>query len=282
MDLKKSATDEPNPTISIGIAQPITYYRNFLYNALVGILPGSSIGDVLGASTEMWKPPMSNADKGYLSSLTLMVRAPSAEGTCKFKVPYGGTTDDTRWMTLLLDFITKTITSVGENTYKKYFHLDIYELGFAKEISGHTAGMVVVITSSESTPDIILSVFRTEDPLGYSKSRLVSQMPPNLFRQVQAIIFEVKQTKSEQLFNIDQFPIKPTFSTNESPYHAQLEGATQLLDEHRQSMSFHAAENDLVTLTALIFGEFDLQKAIEFVFNYVIGSYSILKFHELD
>ena len=49
---------------------------------------------------------------------------------------------------------------------------------------------------------------------------------------------------------------------------AQMEKAFELLDQRNQDMPFHAGEIHLINLTALLFGEFDFQKSLEFVINY--------------
>ena len=74
------------------------------YNKVLGMLVGSAIGDAMGAPTEMWSRKNIQLEYGFVSKLDTMVRAPSAEGTWKYNLPAGGTTDDTRWKKLFVNY----------------------------------------------------------------------------------------------------------------------------------------------------------------------------------
>lgn len=74
------------------------------YNKVLGLLVGSAIGDAMGAPTEMWARRDIEIEYGRVFSLDSMVRAPSPEGTWKYNLPAGGTTDDTRWKQLAVEY----------------------------------------------------------------------------------------------------------------------------------------------------------------------------------
>ena len=75
------------------------------YNKVLGLLVGSAIGDAMGAPTEMWQRRDIEVEYGRVHKLDSMVRAPSPEGTWKYNLPAGGTTDDTRWKKLTVDYV---------------------------------------------------------------------------------------------------------------------------------------------------------------------------------
>ncbi|MPR33077.1 ADP-ribosylglycohydrolase family protein [Salmonirosea aquatica] len=75
------------------------------YNKILGLLVGSAIGDAMGAPTEMWQRRDIEVEYGRVHKLDSMVRAPSPEGTWKYNLPAGGTTDDTRWKKLTVDYV---------------------------------------------------------------------------------------------------------------------------------------------------------------------------------
>ena len=152
--------------------------------------------------------------------------------------------------------------------YESCFQIDIFDLGFAKDISALTAAMVSAAMPAEATPDSILSVLRDVDPHAYFKSRLVGRMAHNLLKQAQSIVHVSKQTTIEEVFGTLLPPVIPPNSPHDSLYHAQLEKAYTLLEQQNQTMPFHAAEIHLVNLTALLFSNFNFQKALEFVVNY--------------
>lgn len=74
------------------------------YNKVLGLLVGSAIGDAMGAPTEMWQRRDIEIEYGRVTKLDSMVRAPSPEGTWKYNLPAGGTTDDTRWKKLAMEY----------------------------------------------------------------------------------------------------------------------------------------------------------------------------------
>ena len=76
-----------------------------LYDKVLGMLVGSAIGDAMGAPTEMWSRESIYSEYGFVTKLDSMVREVSAEGIWKANLPAGGTTDDTRWKVLMVDYL---------------------------------------------------------------------------------------------------------------------------------------------------------------------------------
>lgn len=75
------------------------------YDRIAGMLIGSAIGDAMGAPTEMWGREQIQARYGFVTGLDSMVREPSPEGTWRLNLPAGGSTDDTRWKVLAMEFL---------------------------------------------------------------------------------------------------------------------------------------------------------------------------------
>jgi ADP-ribosylglycohydrolase len=84
-------------------AQTLT--RSEVYDKVLGMLVGSAIGDAMGAPTEMWTRPNIQLNYGFVDKLDSMVREPSGEGTWAWNLPAGGTTDDTRWKKLTVEYL---------------------------------------------------------------------------------------------------------------------------------------------------------------------------------
>lgn len=76
-----------------------------LYDKVLGMLVGSAIGDAMGAPTEMWSRSSIHLEYGFVEGLDSMIRETSPEGTWKPNLPAGGTTDDTRWKALTLEYL---------------------------------------------------------------------------------------------------------------------------------------------------------------------------------
>lgn len=79
--------------------------REVLYDKILGLLVGSAIGDAMGAPTEMWPRQQIEIEYGFVDSLDKVIREPSPEGPWAFNLPAGGTTDDTRWKKLTIEFL---------------------------------------------------------------------------------------------------------------------------------------------------------------------------------
>jgi hypothetical protein len=76
-----------------------------LYDKILGTLVGAAIGDAMGAPTEMWSREAITLEYGFVNGLDSMIRETSPEGTWKANLPAGGTTDDTRWKNLTVDYL---------------------------------------------------------------------------------------------------------------------------------------------------------------------------------
>uniref|UniRef100_UPI004048AB78 ADP-ribosylglycohydrolase family protein n=1 Tax=Algoriphagus sp. TaxID=1872435 RepID=UPI004048AB78 len=81
-----------------------------LYDRILGMLVGSAIGDAMGAPTEMWPREAIQLEYGFVKGLDSMVREVSPEGIWKANLPAGGTTDDTRWKSLAVDYLLSQTT----------------------------------------------------------------------------------------------------------------------------------------------------------------------------
>ena len=102
-----------SPALSDPRAQGAPLDQAQLYDKVLGMLIGSAIGDAMGAPTEMWSRRAIAVDYGFIDRLDTMVREPSPEGTWKYNLPAGGTTDDTRWKKLIVNYLLTLPTTFG-------------------------------------------------------------------------------------------------------------------------------------------------------------------------
>lgn len=103
-----------------------------LYDRVLGMLVGSALGDAMGAPTEMWSRDAIQLEYGFVEDLDSMVREASPEGIWKANLPAGGTTDDTRWKNLAVDYL---VTQQSESLEPKDFASQIlktYERSLTK------------------------------------------------------------------------------------------------------------------------------------------------------
>lgn len=95
-----------------------------LYDRVLGMLVGSALGDAMGAPTEMWSRDAIQLEYGFVEDLDSMVREASPEGIWKANLPAGGTTDDTRWKNLAVEYL---LTQKSESLEPKDFASHIFK-----------------------------------------------------------------------------------------------------------------------------------------------------------
>ncbi len=140
--------------------------------------------------------------------------------------------------------------------YDKGYDLAIFDIGFAKDITGLTTAMVAQAMSTEMNPKAIVEVHRSIDPQGYFKSRLLGRVTYGIYQTALSIADQVHAMHAqEEPISAEQYAI-------------QVTEAYRLLDQRNQDVPFHAGEIHLINLTALLVTDFDFQKAMEFVINY--------------
>ena len=152
-----------------------------------------------------------------------------------------------------------------EAAYRNTFAIDIYDLGYAKDISAITAAMIAAAIGEGSTPESIFAVLSDVDPQGFFESRLIGRQAFNMLRDARAIAHRAREVGLTK----DAPAHDPWLDSGLEPIErAQMHEAYRLLDERQQRMPFHAGEIHLVNLTALLYSDFDFRGALEFVVNY--------------
>lgn len=314
-----------------------------LYDKILGMMVGAAIGDAMGAPTEMWTRASIQLEYGFVDGLDSMVRESSPEGIWKPNLPAGGTTDDTRWKNLGVEylltqseesldakefaahvlkkyeeslnelkstegtsiepyeialmkanwlsewakvsepFVSGDITAYSdslskfyggemvcagllyapalgvffpgdpEKAYQEAYKLAIYDLGYARDLTGLAAGLTAAGMAPGADKESMLATLRL-DPQGYFQSRLVGRSSHKLLKEALGIVQEAKK--------LDSLPSKW------NPNHPGLTYAYSELDRRQQDMPFHAGEIYLQCLTALLFADFDFMGTLTFLSNY--------------
>jgi hypothetical protein len=162
-----------------------------------------------------------------------------------------------------------------EAAYLNTFAADVYDLGYARDISAVTAAMVAAAIPLEATPESIMTVLADVDPHGFFETRLVGRQAYAMLREARAIVHDARKLEIEDLPSPEVGDVDPDLprdpwanSGMDRLERARLKLAYRLLDEKQQRMPFHAGEIHLVNLTALLYSDFDFAKALAFVVNY--------------
>ena len=149
--------------------------------------------------------------------------------------------------------------------YREAFQLGIFDIGYARDISGLTAAFVAEAMSTNTSIDDILAVNYETDPMKYFNSRLIGRQAFNTYKSARFIAHTTEQLTKE---DIDPTISLPKGFKRDSLAWFKMNRAFELLDQQLQHIPFHANEIHLINLTALAFANGDFQKAMEFVVNY--------------
>jgi hypothetical protein len=140
-----------------------------------------------------------------------------------------------------------------EYAYRQAYGLSIYDIGYAKDLTGQAAAMTAAGMKKGATPDSLLAAL-LKDPANYAKSRLVGRTANEILRIARLISIESRKLDS--------------LSTGLSAESPALIAAFEGLDQRLQDMPFHAGEIWLQTLTAMIYADFDFMGSLIFLVNY--------------
>ena len=147
--------------------------------------------------------------------------------------------------------------------YNAAHRLGIFDQGYARDITGLTAAMVAAAMAPNATKNTILEVFRTVDPYDYFRSRLFGR---EAFKTYRAAVQIAKTSKN--LRHCDSWESDLGLSKTDSLNSCRLNLAFKMLDQRNQHSPAHAQEILLVTLTAMLYADFEFQTCMEFIVNY--------------
>lgn len=133
------------------------------------------------------------------------------------------------------------------HAYREAFRLSLFDLGYARDITGLTSAYVSEAMRPGATITSILHLSASVDPQGYAQSRLIGRTAHRIYETAAFIITEARQQPTETAARIHAY---------------------KLLDDRLQDIPFHAAEIHLINLAAILFSDGDFRKAMEFVVNY--------------
>lgn len=143
--------------------------------------------------------------------------------------------------------------------YHAAHRLGIFDQGYARDITGLTAAMVAAAMAPGAKPSSVMEIFRTVDPYDYFRSRLFGRLAFKTFQTAEYIVDTAK--------SFPECTEKPA-TGQDSMAKCQMIKAFKLLDQQNQHAPAHAQEILLVTLTAMLYSDFDFTASLEFITNY--------------
>jgi len=153
-----------------------------------------------------------------------------------------------------------------EAAYAAGYDLALFDLGYARDITGLTAALTAAAFSPDAKQDTLAAVLRDVDPAGYFRSRLLGRVSHQQYKQARGIVRQARRLTKADLQKMD-FQLPDNYP-HDSLYYAQTLKVYELLALAKQDAPFHAGEIHLINLTALLFTNLDFQLAMEFITNY--------------
>jgi len=156
-----------------------------------------------------------------------------------------------------------------EIAYLTAYKHSLFDLGYAKDISGLVAAMTQMAMRTTNM-DSILNAAVFIDPMRYQDSRLVGRISyntANTTRKYVNLSREIKISDSITLKDSLQNKIPDHFNGTKTDW-VQQEFVYKLLEEDEKANAFHAGEIWQIMIAGLAFGGGDFEKSIQFIVNY--------------
>ncbi len=156
-----------------------------------------------------------------------------------------------------------------EIAYLTAYKHSLFDLGYAKDISGLVAAMTHMAMRTTNM-DSILNAAVFIDPLRYQDSRLVGRISYNTAdatRKYVNLSREIEITESIMLIDSLEIKIPVHFTGNKTDW-VQQDFVYELLEEDEKDIAFHAGEIWQIMIAGLAFGDGDFEKSIQFIVNY--------------
>jgi len=156
-----------------------------------------------------------------------------------------------------------------ETAYLTAYEHSIFDLGYAKDISGLVAAMTQMAMRTKNM-DSILNTAVFIDPMRYQDSRLVGRLSYNTANTTRKYVTLSREIIiSDSLTSMDSLKIKiPDHFNGTKTDWAQQEFVYALLEKDEKAIAFHAGEIWEILIAGLAFGEGDFEKSIQFIVNY--------------
>jgi len=156
-----------------------------------------------------------------------------------------------------------------DEAYEIAYDHSLFDLGYAKDISGLVAAMTNTAMHSKNI-DSILNTAIFVDPLEFKNSRLVARISQNtLDASRRAVLVSRKLEVVDSADVMDPLEIKiPKGYPNSKQEWVQQDFVYSFLERDQKATAFHAGEIWQILVTALEFGQGDFEKTMQFIVNY--------------
>lgn len=161
------------------------------------------------------------------------------------------------------------ITSNPREAYELAYKHSIFDIGYARDISGLVAALTQMAFQTQNT-DSLLNTAVFTDPYHYQDSRLVGRIALQQFESARDYVRKARITAVEVLRDAvkpEHQKVPKGYPYSESEW-LQQEYVYQLLENDQKAIPFHAGEIWEILIAGMAFGQDDFMKTISFIVNY--------------
>lgn len=156
-----------------------------------------------------------------------------------------------------------------EMAYLTAYKHSLFDIGYAKDISGLVAAMTHMAMRTTDM-DSILNAAVFIDPMRYQDSRLVGRLSYNTAdaaRKYVNLSHEIEISESTAMTDSLEIKTPEHFNGTKTDW-AQQDFVYGLLEKNKKAIAFHAGEIWQILIAGLAFGDGDFEKSIQFIVNY--------------
>lgn len=156
-----------------------------------------------------------------------------------------------------------------EEAYKIAYDHSIFDMGYAKDISGLVAALTHTALRTKNM-DSILNTAIFVDPMDYKNSRLVARISQNIADASRRSVLVSREIEVADSVDVeDSLGVKiPKGYPNSKQDWVQQDFVYSFLEKDEKATAFHAGEIWQILVTALEFGQGDFEKTMQFIVNY--------------
>lgn len=154
-----------------------------------------------------------------------------------------------------------------ERAYAETFRLAIFDLGYARDMTALTGAMMAAALTSNPTPETVMNVLRDVDPQGYFQSRLVGRVGYRALERARSVVYKANQWTPPTVLNTTAL-VYPRHGKADTLALARRQYAFTQLDGYNQDSPIKSGEIFQITLTAMLYGQFDFLKSLQFGVNF--------------
>lgn len=148
--------------------------------------------------------------------------------------------------------------------YDNAYRLAFYDIGYARDITALSAALASALCRPQVNPDSALAEIYRYDPFHFGSARLLGRMAAGIYQDALTITAQARQYHPSPT----ESPDPPSGWTGSSLDYARQMKAYELMDHRLQQIPFHAGEIWMITLTGMLFTEFDFLHCLQFITNF--------------